>query len=51
MRKGAPRRKATPLEHIIQQLLSRNEVILPYLQPHWSPSIMLASILHQANLY
>lgn len=48
--KGAPRRKAIPLQHIIQQLLFRNEVMLPYLQPHRSPGILLADIPHQPDL-
>lgn len=50
MRNGALRRKTTPIKHIIQQLLLKNEVMLPYLQPHCAPSILLAGIPHQPDL-
>lgn len=50
VRNGASRRKATPIKHIIQQLLLKNEVLLPYLQPYWTPSILLAGIPHQPDL-
>lgn len=50
MRKGdSPRRKATPVHLIIQQLLFRNEVMFPCLQPHRSPGILLTGIPHQPD--